>query len=100
MTARCFWPPDRSEGYFERNRSTGDEPDPLEGGDDLARSSVAGGDPVDHQRVADRLLDGHRRVERGVRVLEDHLEVGAQLAQLARRASRRRVVSPGPPSGR
>ena len=26
MTARCFCPPERSEGYFERNRSTGDSP--------------------------------------------------------------------------
>ena len=58
------------------------EPDALQGGLDLDAERLAGGDLVDHQRVADRLLDGHRRVERGVRVLEDHLEVGAQPAQL------------------
>ena len=26
ITARCFWPPERSEGYFVRNRSTGASP--------------------------------------------------------------------------
>ena len=50
------------------------------------------------QRVADRLLDRHRRVERGVGVLEDHLQVGAELAQLA--AVRGSATSTSPRRGR
>ena len=30
MTARCFWPPDSSDGYFGVNRLGRGEPDPLE----------------------------------------------------------------------
>ena len=26
ITARCFWPPERSAGYLSTNRSTGDRP--------------------------------------------------------------------------
>jgi hypothetical protein len=37
---------------------------------------------VDGERVPDLLHDRHGRVERGVGVLEDHLQVGAQLAEL------------------
>ena len=37
---------------------------------------------VDLERVPHPLLDRHRRVERRAGVLEDHLQVGAQLAQL------------------
>src|SRR5439155_24754244 len=38
---------------------------------------------MDAERVSDRLLDRHRRVERRVRVLEDDLHPAPELAQLA-----------------
>ena len=37
---------------------------------------------MDDQRFADDGADGHARIERGVRVLEDDLHVAAQGAQL------------------
>ncbi len=40
-------------------------------------------DPVDPQRVPDRLLDRHGRVQRGVRILEDDLHLAPDAAQLA-----------------
>ena len=40
---------------------------------------------VDLDRLGDDVADRHARVERGVRVLEDHLHVAAHLAHLARR---------------
>src|SRR6266513_199703 len=42
----------------------------------------AAGEPVDLQRLADDVPDGHPRVERGIGVLEDDLHVPAQPAQL------------------
>ena len=41
--------------------------------------------PVDAQRLGDRRADRHPRVERGVRVLEDHLDRAAAALQLAAR---------------
>ena len=32
MTARCFWPPERSEGYFVQEPLHGRQADPLQGG--------------------------------------------------------------------
>ena len=56
----------------------------------LQRSSplLAGAHPVDDQRLGHDLAEGHARVERGVRILEDELHVapvGLQVlaAQLA-----------------
>ncbi len=82
ITARCFWPPERSEGYLVMNRSTGDNPTCSSASSHALVKLLALGDAVDHQRVADRLLDRHRRVEGSVRVLEDHLQVGPELAEL------------------
>ena len=56
-----------------------------------ARACVAGASAVDAQRLGDDVADGHARVERRVRVLEDHLHPPAQRAQL--RASRASVMS-------
>ena len=109
ITARCFWPPDRSRGYFGQEQLDRRQPDLLEGVDDPPAQLLALGDAVDPQRVPDRLLDGHRRVERGVGVLEDHLQVacGARAAPAAElgddrsprsgrgRRSRRRCWAPG-----
>ena len=41
--------------------------------------------PVDDQRLADNRADGHARIERGVRVLEDDLHVARERPQLAPR---------------
>ncbi len=66
-------------GELRRRR----EPDALERlGDQLLALGLAGGDPVEAQRVADRGADRHRRVERGVRVLEDDLQPPAKRAHL------------------
>ena len=46
--------------------------------DELLHQPVVAGDAVDAQRVADRLEDGHRRIERSVRILEDELHPLAQ----------------------
>ena len=55
-----------------------------------ARIALGGrfGELVDHERLGDRRADRHPRVERRVRVLEDHLHVAAHRAQLALRQPR------------
>ena len=58
----------------------GRQPDELEQLLDLL--VVVAGDLVDLQRLLDRAADGEPRVERGVRVLEDHLHLAAQRPQL------------------
>jgi len=43
---------------------------------------LAAREPVHHQRLGDDLVDGHVRVQRLIGVLENHLDVPAQLLQL------------------
>jgi hypothetical protein len=50
-----------------------------------APSLRAGSDLVDLKRVLDELLDRHRRVQRGMRILEHDLHLAPQPAQLALR---------------
>src|SRR6185436_17217106 len=45
-------------------------------------------DAVHLERLGDDLADGHARVERRIRVLEDHLHLAPHAAQLARRERR------------
>ena len=67
ITTRCFWPPERSRGYLSRNSSTGREPDPLERVDHPARAARRRWRPCGCAAGrATAVLDGHRRVERGV----------------------------------
>ena len=47
-----------------------------------SRRALAAGELVDDQRLADDAADAHARVQRGVRVLEDHLHLAAEEAQL------------------
>ena len=49
-------------------------------------------DAVDEQRLADDVADGHPRVQRGVRVLEDDLDLAPDLAKVA--AAHRRQLAP------
>jgi len=37
---------------------------------------------VDHERLADDLLDGHARIKAGVGILEDHLHLAPHLPHL------------------
>ena len=84
ITARCFWPPERSDGYLSMNCSAGARPDALERRrPPAARTRRDLREPWISQRMADRLLDRHRRVQRGVRVLEDDLHAPAERAELA-----------------
>jgi hypothetical protein len=52
--------------------------------DRLAPLALAGLHPVDRERLADDRADRLARVQRRVRVLEDHLRVAAELDQLLR----------------
>ena len=52
----------------------GREPDPAEEGGDAVAELAAAGEAMDDQRLADQLAHRHARVERGVGVLEDHLD--------------------------
>ena len=59
------------------------ETDPFEGlGDETTDLIVTLGDVMDPERVTDGGEDRHRRVERGMRVLENELEPLAQGAEL------------------
>ena len=108
ITARCFWPPERSDGYLSRNCSAGASPTRSSASATRrAAASPCRREPVDLQRVADRLLDRHRRVERGVRVLEDDLHPrGGRPAARARcspamsRPSNSDAAPPSPARGR
>jgi hypothetical protein len=53
------------------------EADTLEQVGDAVGQIPALGEAVDHQRLAHQVADIHARIERGVRVLEDHLHVAA-----------------------
>src|SRR5262245_46392476 len=57
------------------------EADAFEERGDSARALGAAGQAVDAQRIVERARDGRTRVERGQRILENHLEASAQLAQ-------------------
>ena len=97
-TARCFWPPERSLGYLRRKRSTGTSPTRSSASRRRASSPGARrGRCRGSERVADGVADGHRRVERGVRVLEDELHPLAQRPEVpfgqVRRSSGRRARS-------
>src|SRR5258708_21594637 len=50
-------------------------------GDSVAQL-IAPGDVIDEQWLADDLQQGHSWIQRGVRVLEDHLHVRPQTSQL------------------
>ena len=83
IAARCFWPPERSLGRREANCSTGARSTSSSASRTFAsRLGVALGQLVDLQRVRERGLQRHPRVQRRVRVLEDHLQVPALRAQL------------------
>ena len=90
ITTRCFCPPDRSRGYLVKNSSTGESPTRSRASTTRVRRSVADLMPWTRSGVRHRLLDGHRRVERGVGVLEHHLDDAAELAQLGAGSGRPR----------
>ena len=83
ITALCFCPPERSEGYFVHELLRRGEPDRLERLGDPAAALLRAPDPVNLERMTDRLLDRHRGVERRVRVLEDDLHLPPDCAKLA-----------------
>ncbi len=64
-------------------RHRGVEADPVEQlGHALVALRPSVDEPVDRERLADRVADLHPRVERAVGILEDDLEVAAAAAQL------------------
>ena len=78
------------------------QPDAAEQRGDAVLDLAAARDAVDDERLADELADRHARVERGVGVLEHHLDVAADRAS-SRPAPRPRVSWPAtrmPPSAR
>ena len=87
ITARCFCPPERSDGYLSMNCSAGASPTVSSTSATRCRYSFAGGELVDLQRMPDGLLDRHRRVERRVRILEDDLHAPTQRPELVARTS-------------
>ena len=52
----------------------GRQPDAAEEVGDAVAELAAAGEAMDDQRLADQLAHGHARVERGIGVLEDHLD--------------------------
>ena len=79
IAARCFWPPERSPGYLSTKLRRRREADQLEGLGDLRRRLArVPGRACGTAAGRDRGSDRHRRVQRRVRVLEDHLQVPAQ----------------------
>ncbi len=68
----------------------------------LSRSAFATATPAQPQRLGHDVLRGQVRVERAVRILEDHLDVETQRAQLARseQLGEVRAVEVDPPDGR
>jgi hypothetical protein len=64
------------------------QPDGLERFGDTLPALDAFGDPVDLEGMPDRLLDRHRRIERGVRILKDDLHASTQTPQVAFRHPR------------
>ena len=82
MPMRWRWPPENSCGIAAH--VVGLQADGLQQLDDALFELPPGRrQPMDDQRFADDRADGHARVERGERVLEDDLHVAAQRAQRA-----------------
>ena len=76
MAMRWRWPPENSCGYFCMKR--GARPTIAhELGDTRPATSRGRADPVDEQRLGERGEDRQPRIERGVGILEDHLQVAA-----------------------
>ena len=78
---RCRWPPENSCG--KRLMCSAESPTRSSRSWTRRLSSSPDGDPVQLQRVADDLADALARVQRRVGVLEDHLHLAPQRAQLA-----------------
>ncbi len=80
MPMRCRWPPEKSAGY--RLACSGLRPTSVE---QLAHPAapLVGVDAERPQRLGDDVADRQPRVERGQRVLEDHLDVAPELPAAA-----------------
>ena len=83
MPMRWRWPPENSCGIAVDVALVEPHLAQQLADDGLALDLVL--EPVDQRALAHDLADGHPRVERRVRVLEDDLDVLAELLQLARR---------------
>ena len=103
MATRCRCPPDRRSAADPRARCPGGRG---RGSADLLRPARPAGPAANGHRFGDRRPDGHARIERGERVLEDHLHATrrpprgpcAGPARACRRGGRRRRRSaPGRP---
>ena len=82
MAMRWRWPPENSCGYFRTKR--GDEAHLLHQVRTRARRiSFRGHRLVRAYGLGQGVEDRHARVERGVGILEDHLEIRARLAEFA-----------------
>ena len=79
MAMRCRWPPLNSCGYLRMKR--GESPTRSSSSDTFRGMSRAGDVRVRGDGFGERVVDRHARVERRVRVLENHLEIRARAAQ-------------------
>ena len=76
-----------AEGVREAAHVLGPQPDAAQEIRHALFTLVATLHAVDQQRLADDIEQRHARIERGERVLEDHLHLSTQRAQLRRRAA-------------
>ena len=83
MLIRWHWPPENSMGR-RPPASLGLMPTDSRVGAGLGPAFVAGPDAPDGQGLHDRVENTPTRIQRGDGVLEDHLDLGPRLAQLAR----------------
>ena len=51
-------------------------------GDDAARLRLAVGQPVEADGLGDDVQHAHARIQRGIRILEDHLDLAAEGIEL------------------
>jgi hypothetical protein len=87
MEMRWRWPPENSCGYFFRRRAP--SPTCSSRSSTMPRTWARVGELVEADRLGDDVAHLHARVDRGIRVLEDHLHLAAVAVQLAPRADAR-----------
>ena len=90
-----------AEGAGAARGVLGGEPDDAQQPSHLGLDLIVGADGVEAQDLGQRAADGEAWIERGIRILEDHLHVPAKRLQLAR-AERSEVLAhePDAPAGR
>ena len=100
IATRWRWPPDSSCGNFAAMTSGGTSPTASSSSSARSRTLALGDEPVDPKRPRNVVLDPLDGVERGERVLEDHLDVRAVAAEAATPSDPAHVLAAEPDRAR